>query len=323
MEVSSDERRYDDDVIECRIIVAVCAVLLPGIGFAQSRGGGSARPIRITGRVVDSVNMALPRATVSLTAVASDTAKSKVLADDDGVFAFDSVPPGAYVLRFDAPGFLSRRVPLTKASTEHDVNVGSIMLQIGEITEGPLIPVKRPKKEKPVTVCESLADHKKFSGKPIAIVGRIECGASLIDHVCFLVEDRCDQPNRTDGHAWPNKVLIVNYWEEGMPKPPSTIPEIDQATLVKKLSLVGKSTVLGLHKEPRFKAEGQTVTFSHLADVKDEWGIAYGLFFTTPKLRKGDCDDESGCGGFDGAPVALITLPNALRPLNADDASKR
>jgi hypothetical protein len=209
-------------------------------------------------------------------------------------------------------------VPLSKTVTVHDVDVGSIMLQIGKITEGPKVPVKRPKKEKPVTVCESLADPKKLSGKPIAIVGRIDCGASLIDHVCFLAEDRCEQPVRTEGYTWPNKVLIMNYWEEGMPKPPSTIPEIDQATLLKELSLVGKSTALGLHKEPRFETEGRGITFSHLADVKDEWGIAYGLFFTAPKLRIEGCGDEIGCGGFDGAPAALIASPDALRQLTND-----
>jgi hypothetical protein len=69
-------------------------------------------------------------------------------------------------------------------------------------------------------------------------------------------------------------------------------------------------------------AYGQTITFSQLADVADEWGIAYGLFFTAPKLRKDDCDNELGCGGFDGAPVALITLPNALLPFNTHNAPK-
>jgi hypothetical protein len=303
-------------------MVALCAVVLSDVASAQSSAIASPHPIRITGRVVDPINMALPRATVSLTAVGSKMVKS-VLTDSDGGFAFDSVSPGAYVLRFGAPGFLSRRVPLRKAATERDANIGSIMLQIGEIAEGPLVPVKRPKKEKPVTVCETLADPKKFSGKPVAIVGRIECGASLIDHVCFLAEDRCDQPVTTDGYPWPNKVLIVNYWEEGMPKPPSTMPEVDQATLLKKLSIVARNSTLGLHKEPRFKMEGQSITFSHLADVKDEWGIAYGLFFTAPKLQKDGCGDEIGCGGFDGAPAALITLPNALRPIDTKDAPKQ
>jgi hypothetical protein len=107
-----------------------------------------------------------------------------------------------------------------------------------------------------------------------------------------------------------------------MPKPPSTLPEIDQATLLKKLSLLRNTTTLGLHQEPRFKTEGQTITFSHLEDVKDAWGIAYGLFLTAPKLRNDGCSDELGCGGFDGAPAALITLPNTLRVLNTEKTPK-
>ena len=40
--------------------------------------------------------------------------------------------------------------------------------------------------------------------------------------------------SRTDGYACSNKVLVVTYWDKGMPKPPSTRPEIGQTTLVKK-----------------------------------------------------------------------------------------
>lgn len=88
-----------------------------------------------------------------------------------------------------------------------------------------------------------------------------------------------------------------------MSKPPATVPEIDQTALLTKLSLVDKSSTLDLRQ--------------------DEWGIAYGLFFTSPRSREDGCGDEVGCGGFDGAPAALITLPNALRPLNNAKAPKR
>jgi hypothetical protein len=323
MEVTGGFEAKDASRLGARSIFAVCAVLLSSICPVQSDDAASSHLIRITGRVVDPINMALPRARVSLTAEGSDTPKSEVLAGDDGVFSFDPVSPGTYVLRFEAQGFLSRKLRLSKATTMHDVNVGSIVLPIGEVTEGPIVPSKKHDKAKPVTVCESLANRKKFSGKPIAIVGRIECGASLIDHVCFLAEDRCEQPVRTGDYTWPNQVFIANYWEEGTPKPPSLMPEIDQATLLKKLSLVNKSTKLGLHEEPRFRAEGNTIVFSHRANVNDEWGIAYGLFVAAPKLRELGCEDELGCGGFDGAPVALITLPDALVPLNTANTPKR
>ena len=53
--------------------------------------------------------------------------------------------------------------------------------------------------------------------------------------------------------------------------------------------------------------------FTRFADVKDEWGIAHGRIVSTPKLKKDNCGDELGCGGFDGAPVAFIINPNSLR----------
>jgi hypothetical protein len=206
------------------------------------------------------------------------------------------------------------------AVTEHEADIGQVVLEIGEITEGPLLPSSRPKKQKPVTVCEAIANRKKFSGKPIAIVGRIECGSSLIDHVCFLAEERCQQRFDTDGFTSPNKVLIVNYWEEGMPKPPAITPETDGSALLRKLSKVRKTTSLGQHKVQQFKTEGAQ-TFSYLADVEvnDEWGIAYGLFFTAKALRNDGCTEVTGCAVFNGAPVALITTPNALHALHTEE----
>jgi hypothetical protein len=46
--------------------------------------------------------------------------------------------------------------------------------------------------------------------------------------------------------------------------------------------------------------------------------MAYGLVFTAPKLLRDNCGDEMGCGGFDGAPIALITTPDSLRTLGAN-----
>src|SRR5205085_626494 len=148
---------------------------------------------------------------------------------------------------------LSRRLQLSSAPASRYVDVGSIQLPIGAISEGPMFGVKKLKKEKPVTVCESLARFNEFNGKPIAIVGRIECGTSRIDHICFLVEDRCERPVRTDGYVWPNKLLIIDYWDEGMPKPPSTAPAIDLNALVRKLSMLRKATTRSVDPQPRFK----------------------------------------------------------------------
>ena len=102
-----------------------------------------------------------------------------------------------------------------------------------------------------------------------------------------------------------------------MPKPPAHTPEIDPDVLAQKMSALHRSTRPSVHKEPRFKTQGSTITFSHMADVNDEWGVAYGLLFAAPKLRSENCGDALGCGGFDGAPVVLIVTPDNLRSLNA------
>lgn len=300
-----------------RIITTVCLSLLPVASMAQSAPSTLARPIRITGQVVDVTEGPLARTLVSLTSTGSVAAKF-VMADKDGLFAFDRVTPGAYLLKFELQGFLSRRVLLDKPLTEQDVNVGRVVLEVGEITEGPLIPDQTRTVVKPMTVCESLANRKKLIGKPVAIIGRIECGASLIDHNCFLAEDRCDRPVTSDGAVWPNQVYLMNHWEEGMLKPPSSWPKYDEAVLAQKLSLIGRRTTLGMHREPTFKMDGSGLKYAGTAEVKDEWGIACGTFFTAPRLQKPGCEDEVGCGGFIGAPAALITLPHGLLSITGD-----
>ena len=299
---------------------AVWFALLSGVDFAQQRTTGPSNTARITGRVVDIVQSPISKTMASLTAVGSARPTMVDLTDDDGAFSFDSVAQGRYVLRLQSTGFLSRRMQINNASTGQDLDLGVFVMEIGEVNEGPMFGEGGSEylKLKPMTVCEALAGRKKLGNKPVAIVGRIDCGISLIDRVCFLTEERCEQPVVTGGHAWPNKVVIVDYWEEGMPKLPPVAPEIDQSTLLKKLAKIRKTTTLGMHKEPRFKTAGTTLSFSHFVDVKDQWGLAYGLFFTPPNLRKSGCGDEVGCGGFDGAAAALITAPNSIRKLNAE-----
>src|ERR1035438_7566607 len=89
---------------------------------------------------------------------------------------------------------------------------------------------------KPVTVCEVLGDLPKYSGKDFAILGRLDCGWRQLYHTCFLAEDECKRPITTEGYVWPTKILIVVYWEEGMPMPPNGDRQIDDLTTTQKLS---------------------------------------------------------------------------------------
>jgi len=55
------------------------------------------------------------------------------------------------------------------------------------------------------------------------------------------------------------------------------------------------TTTLGFQNQPYFKTEKRTVTFTGMAEVKDNWGAAYGRVVTTSNLRKDGCGDEVGC----------------------------
>ena len=52
-------------------------------------------------------------------------------------------------------------------------------------------------------------------------------------------------------------------------------PPRGRSAEAEEVSLVRKTTTLGLHREPHFKIVGNTITFSHWEEANDEWGIAY------------------------------------------------
>jgi hypothetical protein len=289
-------------------IAAVLCVFLRSF-FALGQSSTQEQPgkmIRISGRVVDAVNLPLPATTVTLTVPGSTSPDHSVLTDADGRFSLPLLSSLSYDLKFTKAGFRSVSIRVASDTIGNDIELGTAVLQIGKTTEGPMFPAKAPKLVKPVTVCDVLADLKRFSGKPVAIAGRLDCSWSLTDHTCHLAEDKCDRPVVTQGFVWPNKITLMENWEEGTPKPPTESPEIESAAVLQKLSLISQTTLLGFHKEPLFRTKDSTIIYSRMADVKDVWGAAFGLLFTTPNLKKDGCGEELGCGGFDGAPAALI-----------------
>jgi hypothetical protein len=108
-------------------------------------------------------------------------------------------------------------------------------------TRNPLIHV--------VMVCEVFSELKRLGNSTVALVGRMEMIGGLIDHYEFVSQEHCDKPLVTQGSVWPTKVLILPYWEEGMPKHPTDESELDRAALAEKLSVVRKNTTLGFHKD--------------------------------------------------------------------------
>ena len=292
---------------------ALCVVVLSFFALGQSKTAEPGKMVRISGRLVDVGNRPLPWATVTVSVPGSALLPNTISTDEDGQFALLSMASRSCELRFEKPGFKPFTIRLDHEMLDHDFELGTLVQPIGEVTEGPMFPVKATKLVKPVTVCDVLADLDRFSGRPIAIVGRLDCSWSLTDHTCHLAEHKCERPVATQGFVWPNKILLMEDWEEGMPKPPTENPEIESAALLQKLSLISQTTRLGFHKEPLFRGKDHTIIFTRMAELKDMWSAVFGRLFATPNLKKDGCGDELGCGGFDGAPAAIIIKPGSIR----------
>jgi hypothetical protein len=94
--------------------------------------------------------------------------------------------------------------------------------------------------------------------------------------------------------------------------------------VAKQLSAVRQHTQLGVHKEPQFRQKDGTITFCHFADGPNQWAILYGRVIGSPNLSKELCDnDEIGCRGFMGAPIAIIVEPKNIHVLNEDGTLHR
>ena len=116
---------------------------------------------------------------------------------------------------------------------------------------------------KVLTVCEVLGDAAHYADTGVAVVVRMERSVGLIDHSEFLSQDRCEHPVITHGHVWSDKIQIWAAWEPGMPKPPSDRPKFERSVVAPKLLIVRKTTELGVHQEPQFKADGHSIVYSH------------------------------------------------------------
>ncbi len=161
------------------------------------------------------------------------------------------------------------------------------------------------------TVCEVLGNVNRYADTAVAVVGRFERSVSIIDHYEFLSQDRCAHPVITHGHVWSDKIQIWVNWEEGMPKPPSGRPKLQDPVVAAKLSVVRRTTRLGSHQEPRLSEDGRVGT----TPAPNEWAVVYGRIVKSHALGE-DCGGE-GCGGDD---IALIILaePSEVHLLRGD-----
>lgn len=125
---------------------------------------------------------------------------------------------------------------------------------------------------KVLTVCEVLANVSRYADTAVAVVGRLEHTASLIDHYEFLSQDRCEHPLITHGHIWANKIQVWTLSEEEMPKRPVDRPNLEQSVVAAKLSIIRKLTILGSHEDPQFKSDGKALVYAGKAPAPNECG---------------------------------------------------
>jgi len=132
---------------------------------------------------------------------------------------------------------------------------------------------------RPVTVCEALANAKRLStSSPVGVLGRLYCPPSF-ENACWLTEDHCDQPVLYAGRTWPSKI-----WIEFI-QPETLQLKIDPAVLREKLSVIRKTTKLGMHQTMLFKSKDGVIIPNGWCNEPDEWAVVYGRISITKALQ--------------------------------------
>jgi hypothetical protein len=153
---------------------------------------------------------------------------------------------------------------------------------------------------KPVTVCETLLNETAYKGRAVAVVGRLERSVSLIDSTEYLAQDAC-------GAGTASRILIwADLDPADGPEPPKEQPNLDSRVLASKLAKIRKTTALGTHVEPRYKKVENRITFSHFADVPNEWAVVYGKLVKIPEE------------GEDGVRLSLVVVRQNVQILDAN-----
>jgi hypothetical protein len=110
------------------IVGAVCLVLTAS-GFAQGIATGS-----VSGTVTDPSGSVVLGAKVSAQSKSTNQAMSGV-SNEQGLFAFRSVPPGAYKITIEAKGFRTVVLDNVEVLVARETALGSVKLELGQVGE--------------------------------------------------------------------------------------------------------------------------------------------------------------------------------------------
>ncbi len=112
----------------CLLIAATAIVIITSTdGIAQTSTS------RILGRVVDAKQASLPGASVTVTNEATGVSQTQTTTDS-GVFAFDSLPVGAYTVTVEQAGFKKHQKTGNHLEVNTPLNI-EIAMEIGQLTE--------------------------------------------------------------------------------------------------------------------------------------------------------------------------------------------
>jgi hypothetical protein len=131
---------------------------------------------------------------------------------------------------------------------------------------------------KPLSVCEVLEHLPHYTGKMVAVVGRMS--SSLLDGA-WLSENGCSGAASSDPN-WPYTVFLGCFEETK----PTALPgklNVDEQVLQEKLKRLRKTTTLGYHESLVMSPSGE----SKAVQQRDMWVIVYGRVKSPTKGRRG------------------------------------
>ena len=142
-----------------RLLLCGLCLLAAASAYAQVQTGS------ITGTVTDSSNAVLPGATVTLTGERLIGGAASQVTDASGVYRFDRLSPGAYIVKFELQGF--------KSVTHEDIRVSASFvatvngkLDVGSVTESITVTGESPTIDTKSNLQQTVMNQEILEGVP-------------------------------------------------------------------------------------------------------------------------------------------------------------
>jgi hypothetical protein len=176
----------------CRAVRVALAVVAIAVGWsagAWAQGGGASQTGTINGKVADTSGAVLPGVTVTASSSALMGLQTAVT-NDQGLYRFPAVPPGAYSLSYELPGFRTiRREGVSialgfTATVNVELAVAALEETVQVTSEAPLIDVNatRVQQNFKLEQLQSLPNARDMwsllAATPGVVMGRIDVGGN-------------------------------------------------------------------------------------------------------------------------------------------------